>query len=92
MYSMWKYHNKALNNPQYQIDGLMDCYKEEMSCFQPYHYPMDEKGCIRPPEPEWNKRQWDTIKQLEARVLFLSNKVNEMRANASKRKPKSKYD
>ena len=98
---MWKYHNEALKNPSYQLEGLMDCFREEMSYFQPYyysvepyHYPMDESGCIKPPEPQWNKQQWDTIKQLEARVLFLSNKVNEMRANASKRKPnryKDKY-
>lgn len=39
-------------------------------------------------EREWNKRQWGRVQQLEARVLFLSNKVNELRA---KRKHKSKY-
>ena len=71
----------------------MDCFREEMSCFQPYyysvepyHYPMDESGCIKPPEPEWNKRQWGEVQQLKAQVLFLSNKINEMRAHASKRK------
>jgi len=37
-------------------------------------------------EPQWNKRQWDTVQQLKAQVLFLSDKVNKMRANASKRK------
>jgi len=37
-------------------------------------------------EEPWTKRQWDTVQQLRAQVLFLSDKVNEMRANASKRK------
>lgn len=37
-------------------------------------------------ESPWNKRQWDTIQQLKAQVLFLSSKVNEMRASASKRR------
>lgn len=41
-------------------------------------------------EEPWTKRQWDTIKQLKAQVLFLSSKVNEMRANAPKKR-KSKY-
>ena len=35
---------------------------------------------------ELTNKQWDTINQLKAQVLFLSSKVNEMRANASKRK------
>ena len=43
-------------------------------------------------EPEWSKRQWGIVQQLKAQVLFLSNKINEMRANASKRKGNSKYD
>lgn len=43
-------------------------------------------------EESWNKRQWDTIKQLKAQVLFLSDKVNKMRANASKRKAFDKED
>ncbi len=42
--------------------------------------PKDEQ-----PEPQWNKRQWDYVKQLKSQVIFLTSKVNEMRANASKR-------
>lgn len=37
-------------------------------------------------EPQWVKRQWGMVQQLKAQVLFLSNKINEMRAKASKRK------
>ncbi len=37
-------------------------------------------------EPEWNRRQWGTVQQLKAQVLFLSDKVNQMRAKASKRR------
>lgn len=33
----------------------------------------------------WGKSQWDYIRQLKAQMLFLSNKVNEMRDKASKR-------
>ena len=41
---------------------------------------------IEAKEPRWTKKQWDIVDQLKAQVLHLSNKVNEMRAKASKRK------
>jgi len=92
---MWKYHNEALKNPSYQLEGLMDCFREEMSGYWPYQdttiVPAYNTQTL---EPEWNKRQWGEVQQLKAQVLFLSNKVNEMRAKASKRKPnryKDKY-
>ena len=37
-----------------------------------------------------SKKRWDIINQLRAEVKHLSSKVNEMRASASKRKPKYK--
>ena len=83
---MWKYHNQALKNPEYQMEGMMSCLKEEMMMNMPVapdnEYPEREQR-----EEPLNKRQWDTIQQLKAQVLFLSGKINKMRANASKRKP-----
>lgn len=80
--NLWAEHHKAMRNPQYLIDGLMDCFREEMGYFQPYHYPMDEKGIIKPPElrvePQWAKRQWDYVKQLEARVLHYQKLVQRL--------------
>ena len=43
------------------------------------------------PEPEWTKRQWDTVQQLRGEVRHYSSKVNEMRAQAS-RKPKHRLN
>lgn len=42
-------------------------------------------------DTQWSNRQWDTINQLRGELNFLTSKVNEMRANASKRRPKTKY-
>ncbi len=36
--------------------------------------------------PDWIRKLWDNQTQLKAQVLFLSSKVNQRRANASKRK------
>ena len=85
MYSPWKYHNEALKDPNYRMEGLMDCLREEMSYYLPYR-DTTESIISSPPEPEWSRRQWGEVQQLKAMVLHLSNKVNEMRANASKRK------
>ncbi len=88
---MWKYHNQALKNPSYQLDGLMDCFREEMSYSIPYQHfstPEPENFTLTHDSetPEWTKRQWGEVQQLKAQVLFLLNKVNKMRASASKRK------
>ena len=94
-YSPFYWHNKALKNPEYQMEGMMDCLREEMSCSIPYRHfstPEPENFTVTQDSEtaEWTKRQWDTVQQLQAQVLFLSNKVNEMRAKASKRK-KARY-
>lgn len=89
MYSMWKYHNEAMKDPQYLIDGLMDCFREEQSYYMPYGdtFTRSPDSTTLKTEPEWSRRQWGEVQQLKAQVLFLSNKINLMRANASKRKP-----
>ena len=86
MYSMWKYHNEALReHPEYQMEGMMDCLKEEMMMNMPLS--TQETPIVNiDSEKSWTKRQWDTVQQLKAQVLFLSDKVNKMRVNASKRK------
>lgn len=90
-YSPWYWHNKALReHPEYQAEGMMDCLREEMLMNMPLCQDTLEEP--RQLEEPWDKRQWDTIKQLKAQVLFLSSKVNEMRASASKRKAFDKED
>ena len=87
--NLWKYHNEALKDPQYLVDGLMDCYREEQSFYQPFVPSKSAERLLSSQEtsgPEWTKRQWGEVQQLKAQVLFLSNKINEMRANASKGK------
>lgn len=37
-------------------------------------------------DTEWTKRQWDKLNQLKGEVRHLSSKVNELRADASKRR------
>ncbi len=83
--SLWGAHNRALReHPEYQMLGLMDCLREEMMLNMPILPKQVPLQIVR--EEPFNKRQWDTVQQLKAQVLFLSSKVNEMRAKASKRK------
>lgn len=62
-----------------------------------YYLPALEPKCeeaslaTEPTEPQWRREQWEYVQQLRAQILFLSNKVNELRANASKRKSKDTY-
>ena len=42
-------------------------------------------------EEPWSKSQREIVNQLRGMVRFLYSKETERRANASKRKPKSKY-
>ena len=92
MYSPWYWHNKALREHLgYQLEGLMDCFREEQSFYQPYRSIEDtHTQNNEQPEPEWTKKQWDIINQLRGMVQFLYLKETERRANASKRKPKYK--
>ena len=87
-YSPWYWHNKALReHPEYQMEGMLDCLREEMMLNMPVA-PNAEFMYQESNQPEWTKRQWSEVQQLKAQVLFLSNKVNKMRAKASKRKTK----
>ena len=55
------------------------------------YWPYKEESIDTPtPEPEWTKKQWDIVQQLQGQVRFLSSKVNEMRAS-KKGKPDSAY-
>jgi len=70
------------------MEGLMDCLREEMMMNMPITPKIEY--VYQESEQPWSKRQWDTVQQLKAQVLFLSDKVNKMRDNASKRKTKYK--
>ena len=90
-HSPWYWHDKALReHPEYQMEGVMDCLREEMMMNMPVA-PEQVYQESRQLEKTWSKRQWGIVQQLKAQVLFLSNKINVMRANASKRKRVHKY-
>ncbi len=51
-YDGWSEHNKALKNPEYQMEGMMDCLREETMMNMPvYEEPVRE---IEPIIPETN--------------------------------------
>lgn len=80
-YSPFYWHNKALKNPEYQMGGMMDCLREELSFSMPYQNfstPEPENLTITQDSkiPEWTKRQWGEVQQLKAMVLHLSNKLD----------------
>ena len=82
---LWKYHNEALRDCNYRLDGLMDCYREEQSY---YYTPEQDRTEHIIAETEWTHKQYDRVKQLEARVLHYQKKVEELLKG---RKPKTKY-
>lgn len=84
-YSPWYWHNKALReHPEYQMEGMMDCLREEMLVNMPVYPELIHQE--RQSEEPWTKRQWNIVNQLRGMVQFLYSKETERRANASKRK------
>ncbi len=71
----------GLNNPRFPT---------ARNGYLPALEPKEEEVEVEKEEP-WVSKQWDVINQLRGMVKFLYLKETERRANASKRKPKSKY-
>ena len=92
-YSPWHWHNKALKeHPEYQMEGMIDCLREEIGMAMPISYLKEvSEAPKRVTEPQWNKRQYDRVQQLEARVLHYQKKVEEL-LSSRKRKPKQNLD
>ena len=86
-----KHNLRLLTDPQYRMLEHMEDMRVEMMPGMWGETFTESPDSTTLKEPEWSRRQWGEVQQLKAQVLFLSNKINEMRANASKRKPKSKY-
>ncbi len=93
-YSPWYWHNKALReHPEYQMEGMMDCLREEMMMNMPIAqayqgveqpevtyksiYFKMDRGAF-----ELNRR----VSELENANKYLLETIKGMRANASKRK------
>ncbi len=91
-YSPWYWHNKALReHPEYQMEGIMDCLREEMMVnvpiapeqvyqevkYKSIYFKMD-RGAF-----ELNRR----VSELENANKYLLETIKKMGANASK-KPK----
>ena len=96
MYHPWSEHNKALSNPHYRMEGLMDCFREEVSFSMPYRPAETLPPSQKQLESQWTKRQWGRIQQLEADNKHLRQQWyehlkedREYRANASKKKTNS---
>lgn len=87
--NLWGEHNCALKHPEYQMEGMMDCLREEMMMNMPICENIPQETHFV--DTQWSRRQWGIINQLRGELNFLTSKVNEMRANASKRRPKTKY-
>lgn len=88
--SLWGEHNRALKHPEYQMEGMLDCLREEMMMNMPvYPEPIYQERQL---EESWTNRQWDYVQQLKAdqvnlrKTLYDTLKEIKERANASKRK------
>jgi len=67
-YSPFYWHNKALReHPEYQMEGMMDCLREEIGMALPAHHP--EKPTQITYKIEFTKNQCDMIDELIAEVL-----------------------
>ncbi len=78
-----EHYREIRTNPLYRIA----CQMDEIAMLQEPSLNQDREEPIvgTPTEPEWTKGQWYVVNQLKAQVLFLSSKINEMRANANKK-------
>lgn len=70
------YHYEALKtNPLYAMQCQQEFYLEEIQldapCIEPIHLEVAQA-----PEPRWTHGQWDKVRQLEAKVLYLESKLN----------------
>ncbi len=83
--AMTEHYRRIRTDPMYRMLEQMEDMRVDM---MPGQWLTEETPKVQEAkELEWSKRQWSYVKQLKAQVLFLSNKINEMRAKASKRKP-----
>jgi len=88
-------------NPKFTDRGYQEILKARARLnntkVKDYGYPLETPNIEQvsqeseQPEEPWIKKQWDIINQLRGMVKFLYSKETERRANASKRRPKSKY-
>jgi len=93
-HSSWYYHNKALReHPEYQMEGMLDCLREEMMLNMPYPKEVFEYPKRVTQKEPWTKKQWDVVNQLRLDQVNLRNTLyrtlKEIKAaSASKRRPK----
>ena len=91
-YSPFYWHNRALReHPEYQMEGMMDCLREEIGMALPAHHP--EKPTQIKYKIDFTRNQCDMIDELIAEVLHyrkeypkLLLEIEKLRAIASKRK------
>ncbi len=81
------HYKRVREDPMYRLQLQISDMRAELEPAHSQYIPEEPIISNKEDEP-WSNKQWDTINQLKAQVLFLSSKVNEMRAKASKRKPK----
>ena len=74
-----QHHNEALrNSPLYVMECMRDLMLSEMEPpITPYNPKQDEALEPVSSPPEWTRRQWDRVQQLEAKVLYLQKQLHE---------------
>lgn len=89
-----QYHNKALSNPHYRMEGLLDCEREYQSMFLPSgQYQREPEHPVVPPAIPYDqeiRRMAYELTQLKAANLHLQNQLGEHLKN-SKRASRGKY-
>lgn len=48
--------------------------------------PFSPSSIVKPPEPQWTRRQWDTVGQLRGQIKYLETKLYEHLDKAKKGK------
>ena len=100
---MQQFHYQALKDPEYQIEGMMDCLREEVSCYLPALEPevkgkapeLEDINIYRhyPHQHRYTRKQagrlFFRIEQLGNSNRYLLKKIKELTAYASKRRPKN---
>lgn len=88
---MEKWHYQALKNPRYQMEGMMDVMREEMSMTMPLLDREEPTPVYK--DTEWTNQQWGVIEQLKSELVGWRQKhaealkeIDSLRALVSRKK------
>lgn len=69
-----QYHNEALKNPEYRMEGLLDVRMEELLGHLPRRLEATGAEPVATPQEPWTASQWDIVVQLRCEIAYLNRK------------------